>query len=159
MFGRFEQRPAPAPFAEINVTPMVDVMLVLVVILIVTAPLLASALRLDLPRAEGARPAAPAASLAVSLDAQAQLYLDDQPVDAAVLRARLAEAAAQDPQTEVQLRADGTVPYARVVELIGLAQAAGLTRIAFAAQPSNEAHAPAAAAPAAPPRAAPGAAR
>lgn len=156
MFGRFEQRPAPAPFAEINVTPMVDVMLVLVVILIVTAPLLASALRLDLPRAEGARPAAPAASLAVSLDAQAQLYLDDQPVDAAVLRARLAEAAAHDPQTEVQLRADGTVPYARVVELIGLAQAAGLTRIAFAAQPSNEARASAAAAP---PRAAPGAAR
>ena len=156
MFGRFEQRPASAPFAEINVTPLVDVMLVLVVILLVTAPLLASALRLDLPRAEGARPAVPAASLAVSLDARAQLYLDDQPVDVAVLRARLAEAATRDPQTEVQLRADGTVPYARVVELIGLAQAAGLTRIAFAAQPSSEARAPA---PAAPPRAAEGAAR
>lgn len=139
MFGRFEQRPAPTPFAEINVTPMVDVMLVLVVILIVTAPLLASALRLDLPRAEGTRAAALAASLAVSLDAQAQLYLDDQPVDAAVLRARLAEAAAHDPQTEVQLRADGAVPYARVVELIGLAQAAGLSRIAFAAQAPGEA--------------------
>lgn len=156
MFGRFEQRPASAPFAEINVTPMVDVMLVLVVILLVTAPLLASALRLDLPRAEGARPAAPAASLAVSLDAQAQLYLDEQPVDAAVLRARLAEAAARDPQTEVQLRADGAVPYARVVELIGLAQTAGLSRIAFAAQPSSEARTPA---PVASPRAAQGAAR
>lgn len=156
MFGRFEQRPAPAPFAEINVTPMVDVMLVLVVILLVTAPLLASALRLDLPRAEGARPAAPAAALAVSLDAQAHLYLDEQPVDAAVLRARLVAAAAQDPQTEVQLRADGNVAYARVVEVIGLAQAAGLSRIAFAAQPSDKARAPAAAVP---PRAAQGAAR
>ena len=84
-FGRLGRGEAPAPFAEINVTPLVDVMLVLVVIFIVTAPLLASAIRLDLPNAAATRPVEAPASLSVSLDARAQLYLADQPVTAAEL--------------------------------------------------------------------------
>ncbi|RPE66821.1 biopolymer transport protein TolR [Tibeticola sediminis] len=139
MFGRFESRPVAAPFSEINVTPMVDVMLVLVVILIVTAPLLGSALQLELPKAEGTRThAATASALAVSIDPLGQLYLDDLPVEADALRARLAAKAAQDPATELRLRADGAVPYARVAEVIGIAQAAGLSRIAFVASPAGE---------------------
>ncbi len=133
-FGRLGRSEAPAPFAEINVTPLVDVMLVLVVIFIVTAPLLASAIRLDLPNAPAAHPVEAPASLSVSLDARAQLYLADQPVTAAELADRLAQAARANPATELHLRADEAVPYGRVVEVLGVARQAGLTRIGFVAE-------------------------
>ncbi len=136
-FGRLERTPAPQPFADINVTPLVDVMLVLVVILIVTAPLLASAIRLDLPAAAAARPGQPPAAVSVSLDAQGGLFLDDQPVTPAELAQRLSQAARRDPATEVQLRADRTVPYGRIVEVMDAAQQAGLNRVGFAAEPAR----------------------
>ena len=135
-FGRFERgSPAPRPFAEINVTPLVDVMLVLVVIFIVTAPLLASALRLDLPRTEAARPVGGAVALTVGLDAQGGLFLDDRPITSEQLAQRFAQAARVNPDTEVHLRADRSVPHGRVVEVMGAAQQAGLTRIGFVADP------------------------
>jgi biopolymer transport protein TolR len=104
----------------------VDVMLVLVVIFILTAPLLASAIRLDLPRAEGTAPAAAPRALTLVLDRQGQLFVDDQPVpSAAALARRLGEVAQAAPDTEVQLRADAAVPYGRVVEIMGAAHAGG----------------------------------
>ena len=112
-------------------TPLIDVMLVLLVIFIITAPLLTSSLKLDLPRAEGARPGDALAYVAVSIDAGGQLFHADQPVEPATLSVLVKAAAARDPQTEVQLRADRSVPYGRVAELIGLVQDAGLTRIGF----------------------------
>ena len=134
-FGRLERTEGPRPMSDINVTPLVDVMLVLVVILIITAPLMASSLRLDLPRAEGARPADAPRFVAVGMDGQGALFFNDQPVDAADLARRLAEAARANPDTEVQLRADRTVPYGRIVEVMGAAQKAGLSRIGFVAEP------------------------
>ncbi len=136
-FGRLERREAPRPMAEINVTPLVDVLLVLVVILIVTAPLLASALRLDLPQAQAARPADVPRFVTVGLDAQGRLYFNDQPVDDAQLAQRLAQAARGAPDTEVQLRADQGVPYGRIVQVMGAAQQAGLNRIGFVAEPAR----------------------
>ena len=136
-FGRLERTPPPQPFADINVTPLVDVMLVLVVILIVTAPLMAGAIRLDLPAGPAAvRPVAAPVAVAVSLDAQGGLFLDEQPVTPAQLAQRLAQAARLNPATEVQLRADQAVPYGRVVEVMGMAQQAGLNRIGFATDPA-----------------------
>ena len=135
-FGRLERRAAPQPMSEINITPMVDVMLVLVVIFILTAPLLASALRLELPRAQGATTvgaAAPAVTLV--LDRAGQAYLGDQPLTQAQLAERLARIGASQPDTEVQLRADARVPYGRVVEVMGLAHQAGLHRIGFVVEP------------------------
>lgn len=134
-FGRLERTPQPQPFSEINVTPLVDVMLVLVVIFIVTAPLLASSLRLDLPATGAAQRQEAAAFIAVGLDPQGGLFLDDQPVTPAQLAERLAQAARLNPATEVQLRADQSVPYGRVVEVMGAAQQAGLNRIGFVAEP------------------------
>ncbi len=134
-FGRFERRPASAPLSEINVTPLVDVMLVLVVIFIITAPLLTGSLRLDLPRAQGAAPSTAPAVVAVAVDAQGGLHLDGQPVALAQLSERLRQAGQVNPATEVQLKADQAVPYGRVVEVLGLAQAAGLRRIGFVAAP------------------------
>ena len=133
-FGRLERTEAPRPISDINVTPLVDVMLVLVVILIITAPLLASSIRLDLPKAESAQPADAPKFVTVALDAAGGTFFNDQPVDAGQLAQRLVEAAKQSAETEVQLRADQSVPYGRVVEVMGAAQKAGLNRIGFVAE-------------------------
>ena len=136
-FGRLERTPGPQPMSEINVTPLVDVMLVLVVIFILTAPLLASSIRLELPRAERAQPGTPAHAVMLVVDTAGQAYLDDEPLGADALAQRLRQIAAEAPDTEVQLRADTAVPYGRVVEVMGAAHAAGLQRIGFVTQPTD----------------------
>jgi biopolymer transport protein TolR len=130
-FGRLERSPASQPMSDINMTPLIDVMLVLLVIFIVTAPLMTSSLKLDLPRADGARPSDAPAFIALAIDAEGRMFLGDEPVDQPALVQRVREAARGNPSTEVQLRADSRVPYGRVAELIGAVQAAGLTRIGF----------------------------
>jgi biopolymer transport protein TolR len=134
-FGRLERTSGPQPMSEINVTPLVDVMLVLVVIFIITAPLLASSVRLDLPRTDAAQAGQPPAFVTLAVDKAGQAFLNDKPVTAEQLAQGLAQAAAQNPNTEVQLRADTAVPYGRVVEVMGAAQKAGLNRIGFVAEP------------------------
>ena len=134
-FGRLERTPGSQPISDINVTPLVDVMLVLVVIFIITAPLLASSIRLDLPKAEGTQAGDAPRFVTVVLDKAGQAFFNDQPVDAAALAARLADTSRKNPDTEVQLRADEAVPYGRVVEVMGAAQKAGLNRIGFVAEP------------------------
>ncbi|MEY4975134.1 MAG: hypothetical protein RIQ97_329 [Pseudomonadota bacterium] len=134
-FGRLTRRDGATPMAEINVTPLVDVMLVLLVIFMLTAPLLTSAIRLDLPRADSAPAAGAAVALVVVIDAAGQIYLNDQAVPAEALAARLAEQARRQPDTELVLRADAAVPYGQVAALMGTAQQAGLSRIGFVAQP------------------------
>ncbi len=134
-FGRLERTPGPQPMSEINMTPLVDVMLVLVVIFIITAPLLASSIRLDLPRTDAAKPTDAPKFVTVALDKAGRTFVDDRPVAAGQLAERLAEAARRNPDMEVQLRADQAVPYGRVVEVMGAAQKAGLNRIGFVAEP------------------------
>ncbi|MDO9404221.1 MAG: biopolymer transporter ExbD [Polaromonas sp.] len=144
-FGRLERNPGSQPMSDINVTPLVDVMLVLVVIFIITAPLMASSIRLDLPKTAAATPSDAPKSLRLVMDRNAQVFLDDQPVTLDALATRLAQTAAQNPDTEVQLRADEAVPYGKVVQVMGAAQKAGLSRIGFVADSGG----PASAAPAA----------
>ena len=133
-FGRLERNAGPQPMSDINMTPLIDVMLVLLVIFIITAPLMSSSLRLDLPKSDAARPSDTPAFIAVSVDPQGRLFIADKELDAAALAERVAEAARRNPQTEVQLSADQAVPYGRVAELIGIVQKGGLTRIGFVAQ-------------------------
>ena len=130
-FGRLERRRADAPISDINMTPLIDVMLVLLVIFIITAPLLASSLKLDLPSVKGAAATDTPVFVALAIDAEGQLYAGDQPATQEQVIARVREAARRDPNTEVQLRADRRVPYGRVAELIGWVQGAGLSRIGF----------------------------
>jgi len=138
-FGRLEKPQGHRPMSDINVTPLVDVMLVLLVIFIIAAPVMASRLQLDLPRADAPLSVAESGATVVSvaLDAEGVIHLDDAPVDAGQLSLRLAEAAARSPEAELQLRADASVPYGRVVQVIGLAQAAGLSRIGFVSEPGE----------------------
>jgi len=136
-FGRFPRSPQAKPFSEINVTPLVDVMLVLLVIFILTAPLLTSALRMDLPSAQGAQTGEAPEAINLSLNQAGVLFLNDKAIDKDALPAALQRVAATKPQTEVQLRADQTVPYGQVVELMGIAQQAGLSRIGFVTASSS----------------------
>ncbi len=133
-FGRLERRAEAPPMSEINVTPLVDVMLVLLVIFMLTAPLLTSAIRLDLPQAEGLQSGEAPQSVTVALDAKGQLFFNDKPVDAAALAQQFEVTARRNRDTEVQLRVDESIPYGQVVSLMGSAQKAGLTRIGFVAQ-------------------------
>ena len=134
-FGRLERTQGDPPMSDINVTPLVDVMLVLVVIFIITAPLLASSIRLDLPRAQGTEAGESPRFVSVVVDKQGRLFLNDKPQTPEQLSEQLAATARQNPDTEIQLRADEGVPYGRVVEVMGLAHKAGLQRIGFVAEP------------------------
>jgi biopolymer transport protein ExbD/biopolymer transport protein TolR len=140
-FGRIERNPGAQPMSDINMTPLIDVMLVLLVIFMITAPLMASSLKLDLPKTDAGQPNDAPQFIAVALDAQGRTYVGDQQVDAATFAARVGEAARRNPQTEVQLRADRGVPYGRVAELIGVVQKAGLNRIGFVTEAPSAAEA------------------
>ncbi len=120
--------------SDINMTPLVDVMLVLVVIFIITAPLMTSAIKLDLPKTEAAKPVDAPKFVTLVVDQTGQTFLGDQAVSVSQLAASLAQTAKLNPDTEVQLRADATVPYGRIVEVMGVAQKAGLSRIGFVAE-------------------------
>ncbi|MDD5480169.1 biopolymer transporter ExbD [Rhodoferax sp.] len=143
-FGRLDRSTGSQPMSDINMTPLIDVMLVLVVIFIITAPLLASSIKLDLPKTDAAKAGDAPKSVTVVMDAAGQIFLKDHPIALAALQQQLLQAAQANPQTEVLLRADKTVPYGRVVEVMGAAQQAGLNRIGFVAD------APAPSAPASP---------
>jgi biopolymer transport protein TolR len=137
-FGRFNDLDqgsagSAAPMSEINVTPLVDVMLVLLVIFIITAPLLASSIKLDLPKAESAQPGEPPKFVTVAIDKNGQIFFESRPVTPEDLGTSFEGAAKVNPDTEIQLRADRDVPYGRVVEVMGLAQKVGLSRIGFVA--------------------------
>jgi biopolymer transport protein TolR len=127
------------PFSDINVTPLVDVMLVLLVIFILTAPLLTSAIRLDLPQSKAAQAGEAPEALSLSLKASGELFINDKPVTLAALPTALEQLATQRPNLEVQLRVDQSVPYGQVLELMGLAQQAGLSRIGFVTAPGMDA--------------------
>ncbi len=133
-FGRLERSPGPQPMSDINMTPLVDVMLVLVVIFIITAPLLVGAVKVDLPKSEVTASADNSPFVALSINKAGQVFVGDQPLQGAPLMRALEQAAAQNPETEVQLRADTEVPYGRVVEVMGVAHKAGLYRIGFVAE-------------------------
>lgn len=132
-FGRLERTSGPQPMSDINMTPLIDVMLVLLVIFMITAPLMTSSLKLDLPKSDAAQPSDTPTFIAVSIDAGGRLFLADQEVDAEALARQVTDMAQANPQTEVQLRADQAVPYGRVAEVIGIVQKGGLTRIGFVA--------------------------
>ncbi len=133
-FGRLEKPEGSRPMSDINMTPLIDVMLVLLVIFMITAPLMTASLRLDLPKSEAATPSDAPSVIAVAITPDGQLHIDDQALDTKAFQQRIADLGRANPQLEVQLRADRSVPYGQVAELIGWVQAAGMNRIAFVAQ-------------------------
>ncbi|HEX7156740.1 MAG TPA: biopolymer transporter ExbD [Burkholderiaceae bacterium] len=138
-FGRFRQgTDLFEPMAEINVTPLVDVTLVLLVVFIIAAPLLTYAIKLDLPAAQGAQAAPAPGAVEVSIDAAGALFWNGSAIDVDALRARLKLAAAASPQPELHLRADRAVRYEFVAQLMSAAQQAGIQHIGFITIPVAE---------------------
>ena len=124
----------PPPLAEINTTPLVDVMLVLLVIFLITAPVLQQAVVLDLPQASAAPLPDEPRVVRVALNAEGQVFWEDAPLPRDQLAAKLAAVAADQP--ELHLRADRHTPYEAVAGLIACAQQAGLVKIAFVTEPA-----------------------
>jgi len=117
--------------SEINVTPLVDVMLVLLVVFIVTAPLLTQAVRVDLPKTEKTDPTPDEHVATVAIDAQGAITLNDQPQPPQTLEAQLRSLLQADPELIVQFQADEAVPYGRVAEAMAMTHRAGITKLAF----------------------------
>jgi len=142
-FGRMSRRQgAETPINTINVTPLVDVMLVLVVIFILAAPMLAATLRVQLPKAQAVVQQAAvnkSDALMIEVSPAGEIWIQGAVADDAAVQQQLEELGRRNPQAEVQLRADTSVPYGRVVQVMGWAHAAGLTRIGFVAEPESKA--------------------
>jgi biopolymer transport protein TolR len=134
--GGGRRRRRAAPMAEINVTPMVDVMLVLLIIFMVTAPLLVTGVPVDLPAARAAALSQkPDKPLAVSLDAQGGVFIGDEAVAEGALGDRLSALHASAPDTRVLVRADKSLSYGRVLEVMGEIASSGFTKVALVSQP------------------------
>ena len=122
------------PLAEINVTPMVDVMLVLLVIFMVTAPLLTVGVPLNLPKTSAAQVTQPSEPVVLSINSAGDTFLGDERVDSADLKDRLARLAADDPDRIVYVRGDRTILYAQLMDALGLVSSAGFTKVSLLAE-------------------------
>lgn len=123
--------------SEINMTPLVDVMLVLLIIFIITVPVINHAVKLDLPKASSEVSDMRPAHVTLSIDASGQVFWDSKPVTAEALPAQLADAAQQSPQPEFHLHADSKTAYEHVAKFLAAAHQAGLNKVAFATDPNT----------------------
>jgi biopolymer transport protein ExbD len=135
-FGSFDQNNGQQPMAEINTTPLVDVMLVLLVIFIITAPLFQQAVPVDLPKVDATRIEDKPQVIQVALDAAGIIYWNGEPIHHNALATRLEAARGGDP--ELHLRADKATRYERVAEIMAAAQRAGIVKIAFVTDPAGQ---------------------
>lgn len=139
-FGGFEQRGTQQPMAEINTTPLVDVMLVLLVIFIITAPLITHSIRLDLPDAQATASSESTSTITIAIPASGVIHWNNQPLaDRDALGLKLREAAAAQPQPAVHLRADRDTRYQIIAEVMSAAQQAGIRTLAFVTDPEPSA--------------------
>ncbi len=123
-----------APLAEINVTPMVDVMLVLLVIFMVAAPLLTVGVPINLPKTSAAQVTQPQAPIIVSINAAGETFIGDKPVVTNDLKAQLTTLAAADPTRIVYVRGDRTIQYGALMDLLGLVNTAGFAKVSLLAE-------------------------
>jgi len=133
-FGSFSDEGAGQPMAEINTTPLVDVMLVLLVIFIITAPLFHQAVPIDLPKVSATRIDDQPEVVQLAVDAAGRIFWNGESVPREALDARLAGVGARQP--ELHLRADRAVRYEKVADVMAAVQRAGLTKIAFVTEPA-----------------------
>lgn len=130
----FDREELQAPLAEINTTPLVDVMLVLLVIFLVTAPMLTNTIKMELPH-EAATQNSDKKAVTLSLDAKGNYYWDNAPIAPEVLEQRMKEAAGKDPKQPIHLHADTNIAYGKVSHVLALAQRYGLTNVGFITEP------------------------
>ncbi|AQS87392.1 ExbD/TolR proton channel family protein [Neoasaia chiangmaiensis NBRC 101099] len=122
------------PASEINVTPLVDVMLVLLIIFMVTAPMMTSGVNVDLPKTDASPLNADTKPITVSMKSDGSLYMGDDPVSADQLVDRLKEASQNDPTHRIFVKADAHINYGQVMEVMGRITSGGFTHVALLAQ-------------------------
>ncbi|MCC6073083.1 ExbD/TolR family protein [Massilia sp. GCM10020059] len=137
-FGSFNPQRQPSMMSDINVTPMVDVMLVLLIIFIITAPMLTHSVKLDLPQAQAQASAQQADTVSIAIDGEGAVYWNEEAVGEDALAVLMSEAALLDPQPELQLRADKNTRYEVVAQVMAAAQSKGLTKLGFVTDPVKE---------------------
>lgn len=125
------------PLAEINMIPLIDVMLVLLVVFIITAPLLTQSIKIDLPQVTAQTHVEIPETVVLALDAQGTLHWNGLAISDTELPAKLLEAAVKKTQPELHLRADKETRYQRVAEVMGLAQKAGIKKMGFITEPTK----------------------
>jgi biopolymer transport protein ExbD len=125
-----------ASMSEINMTPLVDVMLVLLIIFIITIPVLNHSVKIDLPRAVNQPNQVKPRTINIAIDREGLIYWNAFVVDATTMKSRIAEAAREEPQPELHLRADRTTVYERVAQVMAAAQSGGLNKIGFITEPT-----------------------
>ncbi len=123
------------PMSEINVTPMVDVMLVLLIIFMITAPLITHKIAIDLPQAAATKNPDKPDIVTLQIDADGKMYWNDQSVTEDEWKVRVRSAALKNPQPELHLRADKATQYQKLAEVMSEAQGAGLVKIGFVTNP------------------------
>jgi len=124
------------PLAEINMVPLIDVMLVLLIIFMVTAPLLTHAVKVDLPKASSSANITKPDNVQLAIDAGSQLFWNGEAVSAEQFAERLKAASLQQPQPELHIRAERTTPYEKVAQVMSEAARQGLVRIGFVTDPT-----------------------
>lgn len=138
-FGKLPGDPDEQPLSEINMIPMIDVMLVLLIVFMITAPLLTNAVKLELPEASSQVNQPKQEDVVLSIDGAGKLYWNDQEVDEAALLGKMEQASAAKPEVpEIQLRIDKGVEYGIIAKVMAQASQQGLHKIAFVSQPENE---------------------
>ena len=130
--------PRYGAMADINMTPFIDVMLVLLIIFMVAAPLLTTGVSVDLPRASATALNVERKPIAVSLNEQGQLYVMDTPIADGDLVAKLQEAAQNDVEQRIYVRASKVVPYGRVAQIMAAVTSAGFKKVALVTEPINQ---------------------
>ncbi len=123
---------------EINTTPLVDVMLVLLIIFIMTIPVMNHSVKIDLPRVTNQPNETKPENINLAIDALGKVYWNTEIVDANQLKARIAEAAQKNPQPELHLRAERTTQYEKVAQVMAAAQSGGLGKIGFVTEPQGK---------------------
>jgi biopolymer transport protein ExbD len=122
---------------EINTTPLVDVMLVLLIIFIITIPVMNHSVKIDLPRATNQPNETKPENINLAIDAQGKVYWNAEIIDDTQLKVRIAAAAQRTPQPELHLRAERTTQYEKVAQVMAAAQSGGLSKIGFITEPQS----------------------
>jgi biopolymer transport protein ExbD len=125
-----------AVLSDINTTPLVDVMLVLLIIFLITIPVVTTSIKIDLPKESNAVRETKPENIVVSVDSAGRIFWYDTPITSADLGKRLASAASKQPQPEVQIRGDGKADYKSVGQIVSAARAAGITKMGFITEPA-----------------------
>ena len=136
--GSFNNTGSQMPTAEINMIPLIDVMLVLLILFMITAPLMTHSVKVDLPRASSTPTPEKPMVLQVAITADNRVFVGSEPVDSQQLEARFRDAVAQDSNVELHLKADRDSRYESVAETMSAARRAGLSKIGFVTQPTHE---------------------